>query len=102
MKVATMEEAFKEQIADVITGLALETLAHPSAVPVRLDVAVERRLPRSVEWRLTTSLQKHSRIRPSTLTLPKSGCAPKPRVRTFICRLATTESGEPTWARGQD
>lgn len=30
-------------------GLALETLARRSAVPVRLDVAVERRLPRSVE-----------------------------------------------------
>lgn len=67
--------AFKEQIADVITGLAgvcadlreicrgihpaivsqrglgpaLETLARRSAVPVRLDMAVERRLPRSVE-----------------------------------------------------
>jgi signal transduction histidine kinase len=67
--------AFKEQIADVIAGLAgvcadlreisrgihpviesqgglgpaLEVLARRSAVPVRLDVAVERRLPRSVE-----------------------------------------------------
>jgi signal transduction histidine kinase len=67
--------AFKEQIADVITGLAgvcadlreicrgihpaivsqrglgpaLETLARRSAVPVRLDMAAERRLPRSVE-----------------------------------------------------
>jgi signal transduction histidine kinase len=67
--------AFKEQIADVITGLAgvcadlqeisrgihpaiasrgglgpaLATLARRSAVPVRLDVAVERRLPTSVE-----------------------------------------------------
>jgi signal transduction histidine kinase len=67
--------AFKEQIADVITGLAgvgadlreispgihpaivskgglgpaLETLARCSAVPVRLYVAVKRRLPRSVE-----------------------------------------------------
>ena len=30
-------------------GLALATLARRSAVPVRLDVAVERRLPRSVE-----------------------------------------------------
>ena len=52
------------------------------------------------KWPPTTSSPKHSRTPPSTHERRRSTCASKPRTPTSTSRFATTESAEPTSAKG--
>jgi hypothetical protein len=83
-------------------GPALEKLARRSAVPVRLDVAVERRLPRQVE------VAAYYVVAEALTNTAKYAHASEIRVRAeaegpnLRLSMRTTASVEPTWARGQD